>query len=207
VQHEKGHLVAVSRSGEIGMVDEHGRERERYKVPYGAVISVKDGMTRSRPARPSRPGIRTPIRSSPKWRLPEVQDFVDGLTSTEQVDDLTGLSRSWSGSEARGGGKDLRPTVKLLERKKGKEVQRSGYRHPGALLPAPGASCQPADGARVGSATSSRVSRRNPRRPATSPAVCRASPTCSRRASRRTGDPRRVSGTVSFGKETKGKRA
>ena len=43
VQHEKGHLVAVSRSGEIGVVDEFGRERERYKIPYGAVISVKEG--------------------------------------------------------------------------------------------------------------------------------------------------------------------
>jgi DNA-directed RNA polymerase subunit beta' len=45
VQHEKGHLVAVSRSGEIGVVDDFGRERERYKIPYGAVISVKEGDT------------------------------------------------------------------------------------------------------------------------------------------------------------------
>src|SRR5262245_63209486 len=45
VQHEKGHLVAVSRSGEIGVVDEFGRERERYKIPYGAMISVKEGDT------------------------------------------------------------------------------------------------------------------------------------------------------------------
>ena len=43
VTDKNGHLVAVSRSGEIGVVDEFGRERERYKVPYGAVISVADG--------------------------------------------------------------------------------------------------------------------------------------------------------------------
>ncbi len=43
VQHEKGHLVAVSRSGEIGVVDDFGRERERYKIPYGAIIGVKEG--------------------------------------------------------------------------------------------------------------------------------------------------------------------
>ncbi len=43
VQHEKGHLVAVSRSGEIGVVDEFGRERERYKIPYGALINSKEG--------------------------------------------------------------------------------------------------------------------------------------------------------------------
>jgi DNA-directed RNA polymerase subunit beta' len=43
VQHEKGHLVAVSRSGELGVVDEFGREKERYKLPYGAQITAKEG--------------------------------------------------------------------------------------------------------------------------------------------------------------------
>ena len=44
MQHEKGHLVAVSRSGEIGRWStSFGRERERYKMPYGAMITVKDG--------------------------------------------------------------------------------------------------------------------------------------------------------------------
>ncbi len=43
VQHAKGHLVSVSRSGEIGIADELGRERERYKLPYGASILLKDG--------------------------------------------------------------------------------------------------------------------------------------------------------------------
>ena len=43
VHHAKGHWVAVSRSGELGVIDEFGRERERYKLPYGAVITVKDG--------------------------------------------------------------------------------------------------------------------------------------------------------------------
>src|ERR1700723_200005 len=42
VRHERGHLVAVSRSGELGVVDEFGRERERYKIPYGATITVND---------------------------------------------------------------------------------------------------------------------------------------------------------------------
>jgi DNA-directed RNA polymerase subunit beta' len=43
VQHHSGNLVAVSRSGEMAVVDDVGRERERYKVPYGATISVADG--------------------------------------------------------------------------------------------------------------------------------------------------------------------
>ncbi|WP_439958187.1 hypothetical protein, partial [Mycobacterium tuberculosis] len=43
VQHAKGHLVSTSRSGEIGIADDLGRERERYKLPYGASILLKDG--------------------------------------------------------------------------------------------------------------------------------------------------------------------
>src|SRR3546814_1349683 len=43
VAHASGHLVAVSRSGELLVLDAHGRERERYKLPYGATIDVKDG--------------------------------------------------------------------------------------------------------------------------------------------------------------------
>jgi len=67
VQHEKGHLVAVSRSGEIGVVDDFGRERERYKIPYGAIINSKEGATVAA-ARWSAPGIRTPTRWSPSLR-------------------------------------------------------------------------------------------------------------------------------------------
>ena len=37
----KGELVVIARSGEIVIHDEHGRERERHKVPYGAVLAVK----------------------------------------------------------------------------------------------------------------------------------------------------------------------
>jgi len=60
VQHEKGHLVAVSRSGEIGVVDDFGRERERYKIPYGAIIKLQGRRDGGPRARWSAPGIRTP---------------------------------------------------------------------------------------------------------------------------------------------------
>ncbi len=67
VHHEKGHWVAVSRSGEVGVIDDFGRERERYRMPYGSVITASEGDSRACRARSSRPGIRTPTRSSPKW--------------------------------------------------------------------------------------------------------------------------------------------
>ena len=43
VERSSGELVAVSRSGEVGVVDAQGREREKYKLPYGAVITARDG--------------------------------------------------------------------------------------------------------------------------------------------------------------------
>ncbi|MEE2652358.1 MAG: DNA-directed RNA polymerase subunit beta', partial [Pseudomonadota bacterium] len=42
VEREDGNLVAVSRSGELAITDRSGRERERYKLPYGAIIKVAD---------------------------------------------------------------------------------------------------------------------------------------------------------------------
>ncbi len=46
IQHHSGTYIAVSRSGELAVVDEHGRERERYKIPYGAELTVSDGANR-----------------------------------------------------------------------------------------------------------------------------------------------------------------
>jgi hypothetical protein len=60
----KGEKVVISRSGEVLITDDHGRERERHKVPYGAMLSVDEGKAVK--AVPSwQPGIRTPVRSLP----------------------------------------------------------------------------------------------------------------------------------------------
>ena len=109
VQHEKGHLVAVSRSGEIGVVDAFGRERERYKIPYGAVINAKEGdkvvggqvvATWDPHTHPVVTEVAGMIR---------FQDFVDGLTVTTQVDEVTGLSSTVVLDSKQRGGKELKP--------------------------------------------------------------------------------------------------
>ena len=69
VERADGNTVAVSRSGELAIADEFGRERERYKLPYGAVISVKEGE-RSKLAPSSPSGTRTPTRSLPNSKVP-----------------------------------------------------------------------------------------------------------------------------------------
>ena len=67
-RHEKGHLVAVSRSGELGVVDEFGRERERYKIPYGATITVNDARHGHRRPVGGELGSAYATPSSRKWR-------------------------------------------------------------------------------------------------------------------------------------------
>ncbi|MGH8429821.1 MAG: DNA-directed RNA polymerase subunit beta', partial [Solimonas sp.] len=123
VHHEKGHLVAVSRSGELGIVDEFGRERERYKIPYGAIITVDDGDEVAAGQvvatwDPHTHPVVTEVAGFIRF-----QDFVDGITVTSQVDEITGLSSIVvSDPKQRGsGGKDLRPVVRLVNAK-GKEI-------------------------------------------------------------------------------------
>ena len=187
VHHEKGYWVAVSRSGEIGVIDEFGRERERYKIPYGAVISVSDGDAIN-PGQivatwdPHTHPVVTEVGGFIKF-----QDFIDGMTVQSQVDEVTGLSSTvvMDPKQRSSSGKDLRPVVRLVERQGQGSLVRE-HRHSGRVRTAGGRDREPRGRrARSRSATSSRVSRRSRRRPATSPAVCRAWPTCSKRASRR----------------------
>ena len=117
VEHHNGNLVAVSRSGELGVVDEMGRERERYKVPYGATILVREGNqikagTLVATWDPHTHPIITEIAGHVRFL-----DFVDGITVAKQVDEITGLSSTViSDPKTRGSvGKDLRPAIRLVD--------------------------------------------------------------------------------------------
>jgi DNA-directed RNA polymerase subunit beta' len=108
VEHEKGHLVAVSRSGEIGVVDEFGRERERYKIPYGATITAKEGSSVAGGQvvatwDPHTHPVVTEVAGNIKF-----QDFVDGLTVASQVDEVTGLSSTVVMDSKQRGGSHVR---------------------------------------------------------------------------------------------------
>jgi len=85
-------LVVVSRSGEIGLVDDNGRERERYKVPYGAVVKFEDGSSVNAGQiiaewDPHMHPIITEVAGIAKF-----EDFVDGVTVNQEADELTGVS-------------------------------------------------------------------------------------------------------------------
>ncbi|MET1218996.1 MAG: DNA-directed RNA polymerase subunit beta' [Glaciecola sp.] len=92
VRNQDGKLVIISRSTELTVIDDQGREKERYKVPYGAILAVDDGSQvnggdivanwdpHSHPIITERPAKIT------------FADVDDSNTET-QTDDLTGLSR------------------------------------------------------------------------------------------------------------------
>jgi len=206
VQHEKGHLVATSRSGELGVVDDFGRERERYKIPYGAVISVKEGATVGSGQviatwDPHTHPVVTEVAGFVKF-----QDFVDGLTVTSQVDEVTGLSSTVVLDTKQRGGKDVRATIKLVNGK-GKEVTFANTEIPAVYTLPAGALVSLEDGARVSVGD---VIARIPQESSKTRDITGGLPRVADLfEARKPKDPAILaekSGTASFGKETKGKR-
>ena len=123
VQHTDGHLVIVSRSAEIALTDELGRERERYKVPYGSSVLVKDeeqvegGQTIAKWDPHTHP-IITEFAGTARF-----SDITDGMTATVKVDDATGMSsfEILATRDRSSSAKDLRPAI-ILNTDEGKEV-------------------------------------------------------------------------------------
>jgi DNA-directed RNA polymerase subunit beta' len=117
VKHADGHLVAVSRSGEIGVIDANGRERERYKIPYGAMITVNDGDEVKPGQRMAKWDPHThPIITELAGRV-KFEDFEEGITVNRETDEITGMATLViTEPKTRGAaGKDLRPLVKLVD--------------------------------------------------------------------------------------------
>ena len=206
VQHEKGHLVAVSRSGEIGVVDDFGRERERYKIPYGATISVKEGdsvVSGQVVATwdPHTHPVVTEVAGFAKF-----QDFIDGLTVTTQVDEVTGLSSTVVLDTKQRGGKDVRATMKLVN-SKGKEITFANTEIPAVYTLPAGALVSLEDNAKVSIGD---VIARIPQESSKTRDITGGLPRVADLfEARKPKDPAILaekSGTVSFGKETKGKR-
>jgi len=120
VTNKKKQIVAVTRSGMVKVLDDQGRERERYKVPYGAIISAKDSSKVKQGQiiatwDPYTHPVITEVAGSLHF-----EDFVDGVTVTEQVDELTGLTNIVIEDPKKRGStsKDLIPQIRLMKGKK-----------------------------------------------------------------------------------------
>jgi len=207
VEHANGSLVAVSRSGELSVLDGHGRERERYKLPYGATITVKDGdqITAGQSVANWDPHNH-PIVSEVAGFVRFV-DFVDGVTVIEKTDELTGLaSREITDPKRRGSqGKDLRPIVRIVD-KDGKDLSIPGTDLPAQYLLPPRSIVNLQDGAPVGVGD---VVTKVPQEASKTRDITGGLPRVADLfEARKPKDPAILaerSGVISFGKDTKGK--
>lgn len=137
VTHANGNLVAVSRSGEVSIVDAFGRERERYDLPYGAVISVQDkaSVVAGQVIATWDPHTH-PVVSEVSGNLKFV-DLIDGMTMNRQTDEETGLSNIvvTDAKQRSAAGRDLRPMVKLVTNE-GEDIFLSGTNFAETNVPA-----------------------------------------------------------------------
>ncbi len=207
VKHADGNNVAVSRSGELTVLDESGLERERYKIPYGAVLSIDDGD----PVEPGQVLANWDPHTHPVITevagLVRFHDFVEGATVQRQTDEMTGLSSLviTDPKQRTGAAKDQRPMVKLVD-ESGKDLCIAGTDIPAAYYLPAGAIINLEDGSRVGVGD---VVARIPQESSKTRDITGGLPRVADLfEARKPKDPfilAEITGTVSFGRETKGK--
>lgn len=205
---EAGKKVVISRSGEVLITDDHGRERERHKVPYGATLMVSDGEKIDAGVQlahwdPHTRPIITEYAGTVRFEHVE-----EGVTVAKQVDDVTGLSTLVVIDPKRGGkaaNKGVRPAVKLLD-EKGMEVCIANSETPVSIAFQVGAIISVADGQEVGVGD---VLARMPQESAKTRDITGGLPRVAElfeaRAPKDTSVLAEITGTISFGKDTKGK--
>jgi DNA-directed RNA polymerase subunit beta' len=119
VERNSGELVAVSRSGEVGVVDAQGREREKYKLPYGAVITARDGdQIEAGQVIASWDPHTHPIITEHAGKV-IFEDLEEGVSVNRKTDELTGLTNIEiiDPKDRPAAGKDLRPAIRLVDEK------------------------------------------------------------------------------------------
>jgi len=207
VKHISGNLVAVSRSGEVVLVDEANRERERYKIPYGATLLVRDGdrvhggqMVATWD--PHTHPVITEVGGTLRFT-----DFYEGMTVQSQTDEVTGLSSLVviDPKQRPTAGKELRPMIKLVD-VEGHDLNIAGTEYPAHYYLPSGAIVGVRDGAEVGVGD---VLARIPQEFTKTRDITGGLPRVADLfEARKPKDPAilaQSTGTVSFGKETKGK--
>jgi DNA-directed RNA polymerase subunit beta' len=209
VQNSSKHLIAVSRSGEVGVVDDvTGREKERYKIPYGSEFAIKDGAKVNAGDTlatwdPHMHPVITEVAGKVKFT-----DFVEAVTVQHRVDEMTGLTtiEVMDDSIRSNAGKELRPTVELVDAK-GNVLCYAGTNIPVHYMLPGGAFVNVEDGARikVGDVLAKIPQESSKNRDITG-GLPRVADLFEARKPKEPAILAEMTGTVSFGKETKGKK-
>jgi len=206
VSNTKGELVVIARSGEIIIQDEHGRERERHKVPYGATLTVKADQTiKAGTILANWDPLTRPIITEFAGQT-KFENVEEGLTVAKQVDEVTGLSTLVViDPKRRGAAKVVRPQVKLIDAQ-GNEVKIPGTDHSVTIGFQVGALIQVRDGQDVGPGeVLARIPVEGQKTRDITGGLPRVAELFEARTPKDKGTLAEMTGTVSFGKETKGK--
>ncbi len=206
VTNSKKELVVIARSGEIIIHDEHGRERERHKVPYGAILTVKaDQSIKAGAILANWDPLTRPIITEFAGKA-HFENVEEGLTVAKQVDEVTGLSTMVViDPKRRGATKVVRPQVKLIDAS-GNEVKIPGTDHSVTIGFPVGALIQVRDGLDVGPGeVLARIPIEGQKTRDITGGLPRVAELFEARTPKDKGTLAEITGTVSFGKETKGK--
>ena len=206
VTNSKKELVVIARSGEIVIHDEHGRERERHKVPYGAILTVKADQTiKAGAILANWDPLTRPIITEFAGKA-HFENVEEGLTVAKQVDEVTGLSTMVViDPKRRGAAKVVRPQVKLIDAS-GNEVKIPGTDHSVTIGFPIGSLVQVRDGQDVGPGeVLARIPIEGQKTRDITGGLPRVAELFEARTPKDKGTLAEITGTVSFGKETKGK--
>jgi DNA-directed RNA polymerase subunit beta' len=207
VTNAKGEQVAIGRSGEVTIVDDNGRERERHKVPYGASLLAADGKQ-------VRAGM--PLASWDPLTRPIITEYAgtvkfehveEGVTVAKQIDEVTGLSTLVviDAKRRSPSSKGVRPQVKLLN-ESGEEVKIPGTEHAVTISFPIGALIVVRDAQQVGvGEVLARIPTESQKTRDITGGLPRVAELFEARSPKDAGTLAEVTGTVTFGKETKGK--
>jgi len=209
IQNSAKRLIAVSRSGEVGVIDDAtGREKERYKIPYGSEFAIKDGAKVAAGQTlatwdPHLHPVVTEVAGKVKFT-----DFVEAVTVQHRVDDMTGLTtiEVMDDSIHSNAGKELRPTVELVDAK-GNVLCYAGTNIPVHYMLPGGAFVNVEDGAKikVGDVLAKIPQESSKNRDITG-GLPRVADLFEARKPKEPAILSEMTGTISFGKETKGKK-
>ncbi|PSU31235.1 DNA-directed RNA polymerase subunit beta' [Photobacterium lutimaris] len=208
VTNNEGKLVITSRASEMSVIDEFGRTKENYKLPYGSHLTKGDAAeVKAGEVIANWDPHTMPIITEVAGRIQFV-DLIDGVTVSRQTDELTGLSMITvlDAAERTGAGKDMRPTVKLVD-ENGHDVMIAGTEVPAQYFLPGKAIIQLEDGAMVGIGdTLARIPQASGGTKDITGGLPRVADLFEARKPKEPAILAEITGLVSFGKETKGKR-
>ncbi len=208
VTNSRRELIAISRSGEVVIHDENGRERERHKTPYGATLLVRDKeMVKAGHVLAAWDPHTRPIITEYAGKV-RFENVEEGITVAKQIDEVTGLSTLVVIDPKRRGvsqAKGLRPLVKLLN-EKGKEVKHAGDNLSVNITFQTGSIIIVRDGQQVSvGSVLARIPQESSKTRDITGGLPRVAELFEARSPKDSGVLAEITGSVSFGKDTKGK--